>query len=327
MNTIDFARSFITFRIDTLKKPPITVSHKPPFPLNNARIQVDCRLEVVEKAGGFRQEFFLGANCKTEQVGVERDIWLVPNADFVPILSVEKFLTIKTYARLGLEQQVQLYTQKTVQPGRQVGSVAEAFDRLRLDLTTCQGEVLETGEQIVGSTLANDVLVARTQIENARYRAVIEYPIKTMNANERDIVYQTDTGPIMFPDLSRDPENLIEGIELAFSAFNSPNWIELLLRVPTEVGAGVRVYHYDRPLRLSGVKNQVVRAIQRPFSPSAVISSVSKSKSSSGIVSTTKFKTKTAPTAAIKPTKTARNTNSSARQPLRHGPRVPRPSR
>jgi hypothetical protein len=259
MTTIDFSRSFLTFRIDTLKKAPVTVSHKPPFPLNNARIQVDCRLEIVEKASGLRQEFLLGANCKTEQVGVERDVWLVPNADFVPVVSARKFLTIKTYARIGLEQQVRFYTQKTVQPDRQVGLVTDAFDSLRLDLATCPGEVLRTGEAIVQATLANEPLVARTAIENTRYRAVIEYPIKTMNANERDIVYQTDTGPILFPDLSREPGDLIGGLELAFSAFNGPSWIELLLRVPTDVGQELQVYHYNQPLRLEGVNNEVVR--------------------------------------------------------------------
>ena len=259
MDTTDFARSFITFRIDTLKKPPLTVTHKPPFPLNNARIQVDCRLQVVEKQSGHQQQFFMGASCKTEQVGVERDVWLVPNADFVPIFTAEKFLTIKTYARIGLEQQVRLHTQKTVQPDRQTGIVAEAFDSLRLDVKTCAGEALQTAEQIVAATLANDRLVARTEIENARYHAVIEYPIKTMNANERDHVYQTDTGPILFPDLSRDPDDLIEGIELAFAAFNCPTWIEIILRVPTDVGGGVKVYHYDQFLRRDGVKNQVMR--------------------------------------------------------------------
>ena len=262
MNTIDFARSFITFRIDTLKKPPITVSHKPPFSLNNARIQVECRLEVVEKASGLRQEFLLGASCKTERVGVERDIWLAPNADFVPVLSAEKFLTIKSYARIGLEQQVRFYTQKTVQPDRQTGGVAEAYDSLRLDVATCPGELLATPEEIVKATLGNEVLVARTEIENARYRTVIEYPIKTMNANERDMIYQTDTGPILYPDLSREPDDLIGGIELAFAAFNCPSWIELLLRVPTDVGEGVQVYHYNQSLRLEGVKNQVFRAIR-----------------------------------------------------------------
>ena len=259
METIDFARSFVTFRIDTLKKPPLTVSHKPPFPLNNARVQVECRLEVVEKSTGSRRMFLMGASCKTEQVGVARGVWLVPNADFVPIFSGDTFLTIKTYARIGLEEQVRLYTQKTVQPDRQTGVAAEAFDSLRLDVVTCPGEILESAEQIVEATLANDRLNARTEMENARYQALLEYPIKTMNANERDIVYQTDTGPILFPDLSRDPENLLDGIELAFAAFNCAQWIEFILRVPTDVGSTVKVHHYNQPLRCEGVKNQVVR--------------------------------------------------------------------
>jgi hypothetical protein len=259
METIDFARSFITFRIDTLKKPPLTVSHKPPFPLNNARVQIDCRLQVAEKSSGAMREFLQGASCKTEQVGVEHDVWLIPNADFVPIFSADRFLTIKTYARIGLEEQVRLYTQKTAQPDRQLGDVAEAFDSVRRDVTTCSGEVLETAEEIVAATLANEKLNAQTEIENVRYRAVIEYPIKTMNANERDIVYQTDTGPIMYPDLLRAPAELIEGVELAFAAFNGPHWIEFILRVPTEVGGGMRVHHYNKPVRCDGVKNQVVR--------------------------------------------------------------------
>ncbi len=263
MEIIDFARSFMTFRIDTLKKPPLTVSHKSPFPLNNARVQLDCRLAIVEKRSGFRHEFLQGVNCKTEQVGVDRDVWLVPNADFVPIFSAERFLTIKTYARIGLEQQVRLFTQKSVQPDRQTGVVAEAFDSLSLGVVTCAGEMLETSQQIVAATLANDRLAARTEWENERYTATLEYPIKTMNANERDNVYQTDTGPVLFADLSRDPGDLLAGMELAFAAFNSPHWIEFIVRVPTDAGNEVQVHHYNRPVRCEDVKNQVVRLVER----------------------------------------------------------------
>jgi hypothetical protein len=261
MQTIDFARSFITFRIDTLKKPPLTVSHRPPYPLNNGRIQVDCRLEIVPKDGGSSQVFLLGANCKTEQVGVARDIWLAPNADFVPVMSKTHVLAIKTYARIGLERQVRLFTQGVIQPDRQIAAVADAFDGLRLDVATCPGERLESAESIVAATLANEVLVARTGIENERYRAIIEYPIKTMNANERDVVYQTDTGPILLPDLTRGPDELMDGLQLAFSAFNCPEWIELIVRAPTDVGDGIQVYHYSLPLRIEGVRNEVVRAL------------------------------------------------------------------
>ena len=38
METVDFSRSFLTFRTDWQKKPSQTASHKPPFTLNNARI-------------------------------------------------------------------------------------------------------------------------------------------------------------------------------------------------------------------------------------------------------------------------------------------------
>jgi len=49
MKTIDFARSSLTFRIDTLKKPSQTVRHKPPFTLNDARIPIECRGEITAK--------------------------------------------------------------------------------------------------------------------------------------------------------------------------------------------------------------------------------------------------------------------------------------
>ena len=102
MQTIDFACSFLTFRIDTLAKVPQTVSHPPPFSLNNARIQVECRCVVTETATGWSETFVLGANCKTERVGVERDIWTEPNADFVPVYSSTRFMNLKTYARTGI---------------------------------------------------------------------------------------------------------------------------------------------------------------------------------------------------------------------------------
>ena len=52
MKAINFQRSFLTFRIDTEKKPPQTVSHPPPFSLNNARIQLDCRLRITGHESG-----------------------------------------------------------------------------------------------------------------------------------------------------------------------------------------------------------------------------------------------------------------------------------
>jgi hypothetical protein len=260
MEALDFSRSFLTFRIDTLKKATTTTSHKPPYSLNNARIQIECRCQIKEKRNGRVHQFVMGANCKTEQVGVERDIWLQPNADFVPIFSDEKFLQVKTYAKA--DDSAMLYPPSLgIQSERQVWAIAGAFDSLRIDLYPCEGKVLATVSEINESTLANEPLIARTEIETDRYQALIEYPVKTMNANDREGIYQTDTGPVLLPDLSREPDELIEGMELAFVAFNSPDWAEFIVRTKQPVSEGISVYHYCKAVRYD-CKNQLVAILK-----------------------------------------------------------------
>lgn len=259
MPTIDFSRSFLTFRIDTLKKPPQTVSHQPPHTLNNARIQLDSICDITEKATGHFQRYVLGVSCKTERVGVPSDIWTVPNADFVPVVSTDRFLNIKSYAYIGQEQTVTLYGHNRPQPDRQIGSTTEAFDSLRIHVQETEGEYLETPEAIIAATYAHHPLTACTEYETDRYQVALYYPVKTFNVNERDNVYQTDTGPVLFPDLSRQPDDLIAGLELTYTAFNCPGWIEFLVRVANDVPGGSRVYHYSKSLRLDGVRNRLFR--------------------------------------------------------------------
>lgn len=259
MQTVDFARSFLTFRNDYLKRPAPTASHKPPSSLNNARILLDCICEITDKETGAAQTFVAGASCKTEQVGVERDIWLHPNADFIPIFSHGQFLIVKTYdvANKG----VPFYPpSRGMQPERQVGKVAEAFDSVRLDVRRVDGELLDTAAAIVEATLdpGGPPLVGRTVIESGRYTAALEYPVKTMNASERDFIYQTDTGPVLLPDFTREPNDLIVGLELAFVAFNCPDWAEFIVRAPTPVGEGIEVNHYSKSVRYD-TQNQVIR--------------------------------------------------------------------
>lgn len=260
----DFSKSFVTFRLDFERKPPVTVSHPPPFSLNNARIQVESQCCIVDNQTGQRHTFVLGASCKTERVGVDRDIWTQPNADFAPIFSCDQFMNLKTYARAGTE--VESYPAGSgTQSDRQSGRNDAVFDSVRIDIMESEAEELCTASEIVKATLANDPLVARTEIESERYSATIDYPIKTMNANERDEIYQTDTGPVLLPDLSRSPDELLTGMELAFSAFNCSDWTEMLVRVRTDVAESVSVYHYSRPVRLNCV-NHVFRICTSPHS-------------------------------------------------------------
>ena len=256
MEAIDFPNSYLRWRTDWDVVPSKTTSSKPHFTLNNVRIPLDSWCRLTEKASGEVREFVLGVSCKTERVGAPKDIWTHPNADFIPVFSEDQFMMIKTFDRVG--QRVQLYPPTLgEQPERQVGRCEENFASVRLDLTWREGTVLDKTEDVVQAALDSRPLVARTEYEDDRYTVILDYPIKTINMNERDNFFQTDTGPHLFPDLSRDPDELIDGMELAFSAFNTPDWIEFIVRTPTPLTDDISVHHYSKSVRVD-TKNTVV---------------------------------------------------------------------
>ena len=258
MKVLEFARSTITFRIDLDVIPPRTLSHQPPFQMNNARVQIDGMCRVTERASGRVHTFVLGGDCKTERVGATSDLFLEPNADFIPIFSDDAFMHLKTFARAGTHAQA--YPPGSGdQSDRLTSALTDSFVDVHFDLVEREGERLADGAAIVDAVLVNDVIVGIHRIANDRYTAEVEYPVKTINANERDIVYQTDTGPILLPDLDREPADLLTGLELAFTAANAPDWAQLIVRTRTPIADGVEVYHYARSTRVEEIANEFYR--------------------------------------------------------------------
>lgn len=258
MKVLEFARSTMTFRIDLEVIPPRTLSHQPPYALNNARVQLDCRCRITDRATGRVHTIVLGVSCKTERVGADADIWLQPNADFVPIFSDDEFMHIKTFARAGTVAQLHP-PGSGAQSDRLRAPIEGTFERVYLDLVEREAERLVSPAAIVAAVLAGESLVGIHRLDNARYTAEIEYPVKTINANERDMIYQTDTGPILFPDLDCEPTELLSRVELAFTAMNAPDWAEFIVRVRTPIAQDVEVDHYARPVRLDGIVNELYR--------------------------------------------------------------------
>jgi hypothetical protein len=256
MKILDFRRSAVFFQVDVDRVPPRTLSHRPPFAYNNARVELDSRLLVTERESGATHTFVLGVSCKTERVGAETDLWLVPNADFVPIFSDTRFMHVKTFARAGTTVAV-WPPGSGEQTDRLVVPISDAFAGAELLLTEHDAEILSSRREIVDATLANRSLVGLVTIESDRYMATIEFPVKTMNANERDVIYQTDTGPVLFPDLARDPDELLGAMELAFVATNDPTWAEFIVRTRTTIADSVDVYHYSTPIRIDDIRAEI----------------------------------------------------------------------
>lgn len=256
MEILDFGRSSVTFRIDLDRMAPRTLSHKPPYALNNARVLLESRLRVTERATGRVQTFVLGASCKTERVGADVDRWLLPNADFMPIFSNDTFMQIKTFVRAGTRAQA--YPPGSGEQNDRLSvPIAETFDSVHFDLVEYPAAHLDGAREIVEATLANRPLIGLIQFTVGGFQAQLEFPVKTMNANERDWIYQTDTGPVLFPDLSREPGDLLPGLEVAYVALNSPDWADFIVRTRTRVTDDVDVFHYATPIRLNDIRADI----------------------------------------------------------------------
>ncbi len=252
----DFAGSFIRWRIDVETMPALTVSHKPPFTVNNVRVPLECRVEITDLRSDQAVEYVLGAACKTERVSVDRNVWTQPNADFNPVASSTRFMAIKMWDKVN--KGVMRYPESLgIQPERQVEKVDEAFDRFSVDIKMISCKVLDTVPEIIDVLASGRSVVCRTEYANDTTRVMLEYPLKTVNFSERDGFYQVDTGPVLFFDLAKNCEETIENFNMAFIAHNCPEWAEFVINIPTPIAEEISVHHYSKSERIE-TKNSLI---------------------------------------------------------------------
>lgn len=243
----DFSRSFIRWRHDTTKKPMLTASQPPPTTLNNVRMPLDC--VAILSANGRSVEYGLGASCKTEQVLVERDVWMDPNADMCAVSSAENFMVIKSWDKV--DKGVMLHPPSLgPQPVRQCIDPDEAFETHSLDIrrrTACR---LKNIEDILEVFSGDGEVVCRTIFTSDGVVVTLEYPVKTVNFSERHHYYQVDTGPVLAFSKPTG-QSQIERLHLAYVAHLGGDWAEFLINVPTPLeGHDVSVHHFSETQRV-----------------------------------------------------------------------------
>lgn len=207
---IDFARSSMTFVL--------------PNGGNIARIQLDAAC-TLRDAAGQATTYYLIAPCRAERMYVDEPLFQLPNYEFCGIWSATDFMIIRTHW-------------VSERDNRQVGAHLDRFAECRLDIQTHPSvSVLDSAAPIVAATLANRVLVARTELrDDATGRtAVLEYPIKTMNVLPGPARFQVDTGPLLVPDWRRPTASPIECFDLAHVVYHRLDQAEFILRRPRPV--------------------------------------------------------------------------------------------
>ncbi|MDE0221198.1 MAG: hypothetical protein OXJ90_18165 [Spirochaetaceae bacterium] len=241
-------------------------------PRDSVRVLIESRILLAGGPHGTGIPYYLGASCKGEDTyGVRkqygpmgfragaRTLFLDPNYDFTWIVGSGSAVIFRRAlpdasnpaGAPGRYREVRADTSRTWGP-------------LRLQLTPATGAYeIPVGDfaAVAAATDAGHGIVAQTEIADAGTgtRAVIEYPVKTMNVSRAGYpaagdgsVWQTETGPIGVPDLSRRHDPPVACFSLGFIAVASrqPDAADFVLERPTALArphADVSVLHFSAP--------------------------------------------------------------------------------
>ncbi|MBM3795424.1 MAG: hypothetical protein FJW31_15470 [Acidobacteria bacterium] len=212
---------------------------------NRVRFWVESRTRIIDMRTGAHEDFLQCASCKSEDTFGAKDLFLADNYDFLPIFGPTHGVIFRRKAAAAPVRY------RDVRPSNKM------WDGQTMRLRVAKGaKLLTTTAAIRRATHAGNPLVAQTEFanESAGLRAIIEFPVKTMNIHDAKDLYQVDTGPVAFPDLSRRWESLADSISLAFAAFNAPGFTDFILETETAIAGGAaRVEHYSKRVTVNGV--------------------------------------------------------------------------
>ena len=209
---------------------------------NAVRFWVESRTILVDDAAGTETVIYQCGSCKSEHTFASRDLLHEDNYDFMPIYGGDHMLILRRHVD-ARERYREVRAVKDVWGG--------AIMRLHYGSTVTE---LVTFEEIRDATATDVPLVAQTEItnESTGMRCIMEYPVKTMNVAVDRGIWQVDTGPVAFPDLTRQFNPPVDSVRLAFAVFNAPHFCDFVIEQPTPVlrnGQEVcRVNHYSSPV-------------------------------------------------------------------------------
>ncbi len=214
-------------------------------PDNEVRFWVESRTRIIDTRTGCAEDYIQAASCKSEHTFAAQDLFIADNYDFLPVFGPEWGLIFRRKAVAHDGYRSCLRAQDMW--GGQICRLVEAP----------AARALTTAAQIRAATYGFEPIVGQTEIESAAtgLRAILEYPVKTLNTHRARDLYQVDTGPVVLPDLTAGTARHVEAMRLAFVAWNAPDWADFVIETRVPVGSA-EVYHY-RELRTLPAANRL----------------------------------------------------------------------
>jgi hypothetical protein len=225
---IDFANSYVSFF--------------GPQRDDGARVPIDAACTLIDESSDYEDTFYLIAPCRSEGMYKDDRLFFMPNWDWRAIFNASERVILRKYWESEPDNVSDL--SRLAQYGDGLGAIVQLKHH-------SETRPLTEYTQVVEEALGTRPIVARTEIfgPDRRVRAILEYPVRTMNARTTPPRFQVDTGPLIVPNFESEAEHAIERFDVAHVGYNVYDKAEFILRRPVAVqqegGSGILVTDYS----------------------------------------------------------------------------------
>lgn len=223
MHPLDYSRSYLRWTTAPRTSDARTPGHMP-FG-NSVRILLDARARLIDSASGTDEEFYLIAPCRTEWMYRDDSCIQQPGGEYRLAWAQRKNRALRFSRDLA-----------DPDPRPQPVPIDDRYLDLGYALTPLPNpRPAAENAALVAAAESLSPVVIQTEIENETRtrRAVLEYPVKTFNYHPERILFQMDTGPMLWADLDSPEADPMCWLRLAHTVFNRFDRAEFVLRGPT----------------------------------------------------------------------------------------------
>ena len=223
MQPLDYSRSYLRWATAPHTTDFRTPGHMPYG--NSVRIMLDARARLTDTVAGTDEEFYLIAPCRTE--------WMYRNDSCIQQPGGEYRLAWAQSRDRALRFSRDL---TDPDPRPQPMAIDDRYLALDYTLTPLPNPRPATDNAaLVKAAESLSPVVVQTEIANetGTRLALLEYPVKTFNYHPERVLFQMDTGPMLWADLDSSEADPMCRLRLAHTVFNRFDRAEFVIRAPT----------------------------------------------------------------------------------------------
>ena len=203
-----------------------------------SRILIDGVCTLIN-SDGKKDVFYLIAPCRSEHTHSDEQLIVMPNYDFRGIFGSKEY---KIFRNHWVSNPDYLDDPGLDTTGGRIleesGLHDTKWDEVKLDINYFDNSKELTNKQsVVDSTLNNSILVGQTELMNdkTQKKAILEYPIKTMNVIPSVPRFQVDTGPILVPNFESNKKLKVDSLDIAYIVYSLFDQGEYISRKPVQI--------------------------------------------------------------------------------------------